>query len=194
MSWIKNLSAEGDQMKKILLMAVVAVLGLSTALAGESYTVTATGNVDGNQKKVHAIVMIDRFSTQAEKDAAQAAFDAGGTTGLAVKLNTMPNVGKLTFEDGRVFDLKLTTQIKVMGGRVVTVITAEPIVFLGADKPGAKPMDGYDVSVIDLSLDEDGKGRGTAAPAAKIKIGNLGGFQVEDYGTRVIWLEDVRKI
>ncbi len=181
-------------MKKLLLMAVVAALSLSAALAGESYTATASGKVDGKNKKVNATITIDRFSTQAEKDAARAAFDAGGTTGLAAKLNAMPAVGKLTFEDGRIFDLKLTSQFKLIDGRFVTVITAKPIAFLGADKPGAKPIDGYDVSVIDLNLKENGRGEGTAAPAAKVKIGDNGAFQVKDYGSKTIWLTDVKKM
>jgi hypothetical protein len=181
-------------MKKLLLMAVVAALSLSAALAGESYTATATGKVDGKNKKVNATITIDRFSTQAEKDEARAAFDAGGTTGLAAKLNTMPAVGNLTFEDGRIFDLKLTNQVKLIDGSFVTVITAKPIAFLGADKPGAKPIDGYDVSVIDLNLKANGRSEGTAAPAAKVKIGNKGGFQVKDYGSKTIWLTDVKKM
>jgi opacity protein-like surface antigen len=181
-------------MKKLLLTAVVAVLSLSAALAAESYTVTATGNVDGKGKSVKATITIDRFSTQTEKDAARAAFDAGGTTGLAAKLKTVPAVGRLTFEDGRVFDLKLTNQFEVMGGRFVTVITAKPIVFLGADQPGAKAIDGFAVSVIDLSLKANGTAEGTAAPAAKVKIGDKGGFQVEDYGSRTIWLKDIKKL
>jgi hypothetical protein len=182
-------------MNKLLMTAVVAAFCLPAALAAESYTATARGTVDGKEKKVTATIIIDRFSTQAEKDAARAAFDAGGTTGLSAKLNTMPSVGKLTFEDGRVFDLKLTNQIKVMsGGRFVTVITAKPIAFLGADKPGAKPVKGFDVGVIDLNLKSNGMGNGTAAPAAKVKIGDMGGFQVEDYGSKTIWLEDVGKM
>jgi hypothetical protein len=182
-------------MKKLWLTAVFAALGLSAAMAGDSYTATATGKVDGKEKKVTAVITIDRFSTQTERDEARAAFNAGGTAGLAAKLNAMPSVGKLSFEDGRVFDLKLTTQFGLMGGgRYITVITARPIAFLGADKPGAKPIEGYDVGVIDLNLKADGKGEGTAAPAAKVKIGNMGGFQVEDYGSQTIWLKDVKKI
>ena len=65
----------------------------------------------------------------------------------------------------------------------MTVITAKPIVFLGADRPGAKATAGYDVSVIDLSLKADGTATGTAAPAAKVKIGDIGSFRVEDYGS-----------
>jgi hypothetical protein len=48
--------------------------------------------------------------------------------------------------------------------------------------------------VIDLNLKENGRGEGTAAPAAKVKIGNKGGFQVKDYGSKTIWLTDVKKI
>jgi hypothetical protein len=183
-------------MNKLLLTTILAaLLSLSAAPAAESYNATATGTVDGMQKTVKVTITIDRFSTQAEKDGARAAFDAGGTTGLAAKLQTMPSVGKLKLEDGRVFELRLTSQVEVLGGgRFVTVITARPIAFLGADKPGAKPIAGYGVGVIDLNLKANGRGDGTAAPAANIKIGASGGFQVEDYGSKTIWLEDVKKM
>jgi hypothetical protein len=182
-------------MNKLLLMTLLAALSLSAAIAAESYTATATGTVDGKQKNVKARITIDRFSTQAEKDGARKAFDAGGTTGLAAKLETMPSVGNLTFEDGRIFDLKLTTQVEVLGGgRFVTVITAKPIAFLDAHHSGEKSTEGYSVGVIDLNLKTSGSSDGTAAPAAKIKIGDSGGFQVEDYGSKTIWLEDVKKI
>ena len=182
-------------MKKLLLIFAVAALSMSHALAGESYTATAIGKVNGIEKKVKATITIDRFSTQPEKEEARAALNAGGTTSLAAKLNSMPVVGKLIFEDGRAFDLKLTNQIVTLGGgRFLTVITAKPISFLGADKPGSKPTEGFGVGVIDLSLQADGRGKGTAAPAAKVKIGDTGGFQVEDYGSKTIWLEDIKKI
>jgi hypothetical protein len=181
-------------MRKLLLTAVFAVLSLPAALAGEAYTATATGNVDGNKKSVRATITIDRFSTQAEKGKARTALDAGGTPGLAAMLNTMPTVGKLTLEDGRVFDLKLANQLDVLGGgRYLTVITARPIAFLGADRPDAKPIKDYAVGVIDLSLKANGEGTGTAAPAAKVKVGDLGGFQVEDYGSKTIWLDNLKK-
>ncbi len=173
-------------MKKVVLAALLALLATSVVFAGESYTATATGKVDGKEQKVTATITIERYSTQAEKDEAKAAFDKGGTTGLAAKLNTMPAVGKLKFEDGREFDLKLANQLEVVGGRFVTVLTAKPIRFIGAEKAGAKPVDGYDVAVIDLDLKAGGKSEGTAAPAAKVKIGDKGGFQVEDYGSKTI--------
>jgi hypothetical protein len=97
-----------------MVTAVVVVLSLHSALAGESYTATAAGQVSGKEKQVRATITIDRFSTQAEKDKARAAFDADGTAGLAASLNTMPSVGKLIFEDGRIFDLKLTSEIKIL--------------------------------------------------------------------------------
>jgi hypothetical protein len=182
-------------MHRLLLTAVFAVLTLPIAVAGESYTATATGKVDGNEKSVKATITIERFSSQAEKDKARAAFDVGGTAGLAVELSKMPSVGKLALEDGRVFDLKLTNQLNVLGGgRFLTVITARPIAFLGADRPDTKPVDDYAVGVVDLNLKANGGGSGTSAPAAKVKIGDHGGFQVEDYGSKTIWLENVRKM
>ncbi len=48
--------------------------------------------------------------------------------------------------------------------------------------------------MIDLELKASGAGEGTAAPAAKVKIGDKGGFQVEDHGSKTIWLKDIKKM
>ena len=97
----------------------------------------------------------------------------------------MPSVGKLILEDGRFFDLKLTNEIRVLGGgRFVTVITAKPIAFLGADRPDAKPVEDYAVGVVDLNLKADGGGTGTAAPAAKVKIGTRAAFRSRIMGPK----------
>jgi hypothetical protein len=78
-------------------------------------------------------------------------------------------------------------------GRLVTVITAEPIVFLGAGLPEAKPKAGHDVAAALLVLDGSGAGHGELAPAATIKTNESGAVVVDDYGDAKVWLKDVAK-
>jgi hypothetical protein len=70
------------------------------------------------------------------------------------------------------------------------MVADEPILFLGAGVPGAKPKAGYDFAIIDLEVDAKGGGSGTIAPAAKVTVKD-GAFVVEDYGGEVVRLTKV---
>jgi hypothetical protein len=72
------------------------------------------------------------------------------------------------------------------------MLTDQPLLFVGAGVPGAKPKAGYDFAVIDIEVDGKGSGSGTIAPAAKIKM-NQGAFVVEDYGAELVRLTAVKK-
>jgi hypothetical protein len=72
-------------------------------------------------------------------------------------------------------------------------VTDQPILFLGAGVPGAKPKDGYDFAVIDIEVDGAGSGSGTLSPAAKITV-KQGAFTVDDYASELVRLTDVKKV
>jgi hypothetical protein len=78
-------------------------------------------------------------------------------------------------------------------GRLLTIVTDQPIVFLGAGMPQAKSKDGYEFGIIDIEVDSTGSGSGTLAPAAKVSI-RQGAIVVDDYGSEVVRLIDVKKV
>ena len=78
-------------------------------------------------------------------------------------------------------------------GRLLTIVTDRPVVFVGARLPGAKPKEGYDFAVIDLVVDAKGGGSGSFAPAAKIRLNPQGSFVVEDYGVEAVRLTALKK-
>ncbi len=77
-------------------------------------------------------------------------------------------------------------------GRLLTIVTDQALLFVGAGVPGAKSQAGYDFAVIDIEVDAKGSGSGTIAPAAKLKM-NGNAFVVEDYAVEVVRLTDVKK-
>jgi hypothetical protein len=44
-----------------------------------------------------------------------------------------------------------------------------------------------------LMVNASGKGRGEMAPACKIKFMESGAPAVDDYGSQVVWLDDIEK-
>ena len=75
-------------------------------------------------------------------------------------------------------------------GRLITLITAEPIYFVGGDLPDAKPKAGYDLGLVLLDL-SSAKGSGEVAPAAKIKVDAQNAVVTDDYGAEVVRLTNI---
>ena len=88
---------------------------------------------------------------------------------------------------------RLTLERTTDKGRLLTIVADQPILFLGAGVPGAKPKEGYDFAIIDIEVDAKGGGAGTLAPAAKIAF-KQGAFVVEDYGAELVRLTGVKKV
>ena len=101
----------------------------------------------------------------------------------------MQDAGVIQLGDRRT-TIKFASQRTTGSGRLVTVLTAQPIVFVGAGLPDAQPRAGFDVALAFLDLQDTG-GIGELAPAAKIGIDHGGALFTEDYGATVIWLNDL---
>ena len=79
--------------------------------------------------------------------------------------------------------------------QTVTVATDQPIYFVGGGRPDAKPRAGYDMAVIRLDVDSIGMGKGSFAPAARVKPTTDGqGVQVADYGGEPAEITSVKRI
>ena len=102
---------------------------------------------------------------------------------MAALLKTMADVGHIEIGGSR-SPLKYAYERPAGAGRLITVITAAPIAYLGADLPGAKPKAGFDLALALLDLSGSGSGTGELAPAAKVRLTDAGAIQTEDYGAR----------
>ena len=77
---------------------------------------------------------------------------------------------------------------------MITVVTDKPVYFVGAGVPGAKSKEGFDVAVIQLTMDSSGVGEGTMAAAARVKPGGPTGVEVDAYETAPVKLLSVMKL
>ena len=193
---------EGEDMTRILwsfmLAGVVALAAgdrvtATLAAQGAAETYSATATVKGPQGQVTApvVVVIERLTTDAERSKAVEALKAGGTTALRQALEKMPAIGHISVGE-RKNPIKYAYTRSVGSGRLVTVISDKPIVYLGEKLPAAKPKAGYDLAFALLNLSADGKGSGELGPAAKVKV-DAGAIVTEDYGAEVVRLTDIVK-
>ena len=176
---------------------------LATALAtpvlprgqatAEGFTATAAVKTAGGASASAPVtITIDRKMPQPEAETLAAAFKTGGAAALRKALVGVSPTGSIQIGAGPATPTRFTLERPTGDGRLLTILTDRPLVFVGAGVPGAKAKEGYDFAVIDLVVDAKGGGSGTIAPAAKIKM-NQGAFVVEDYGAETVRLTAVKK-
>jgi hypothetical protein len=161
---------------------------------GQPLTFTATASVKGPQGSASAPVTITivRFTSAAERDRLVPLVKANDRAGTRKALAAAEDIGTIQVRDHR-FPIKYAYARATGGGRMITVVTAEPILHLGGDAPGAKPKAGYDLALALLVLDAADSGTGELAPAVTLMVNKEGSIETHDYGTEVVRLVDVKK-
>jgi hypothetical protein len=169
----------------------------STALAGaapETFSATATVKTAGGVSATAPVtIVVERTVSAAEADAVAAAFTKGGAAALRKALVALPPAGSIQLGAGKPTPTRLVLERPTDKGRLLTIVSDQPILFLGAGVPGARPKEGFDFAIVDIEVDEKGSGSGTLAPAATIAV-KQGAFVVGDYGSEAIRLTGVKKV
>jgi hypothetical protein len=179
----------------VVLAASVAAAPLAHGQSSvETFTATATVKTAGAASASAPVtIVVDRKMSQSEADTLTAAFKTGGATALRKALAGVPATGSVQVGSGSPTPTRLTLERPTDKGRLLTIVTDRPILFLGAGVPGAKPKEGYDFAVVDIEVDGKGSGTGTLSPAARITV-KQGAFVVDDYASEQVRLVDVKKV
>jgi hypothetical protein len=160
----------------------------------ETFTAMATvKTAGGGTANAPVTIVVDRKMSQEEADSFKGAFKTGGAPALRKKLDGVPATGSIRLGSGTPTPTRLTLERATDKGRLLTIVTDKPILFLGGGLPEAKPKEGYDFGIIDIEVNEKGTGSGTLAPAAKVAV-KQDVFVVEDYSSELIELTDVKKV
>jgi hypothetical protein len=179
----------------VTLTIACAAVAFAQAQAGaETFSATATVKTAGGAAATSPVsIVIDRKLSQADTDRLTAAFKEGGAAGLRKALGGAAAAGSIRLGSGEPTPARIVVERATDKGRLITVVTDKPILFLGAGVPGAKAKEGYDFAVLDLEVDAKGNGGGTLAPAAKVTL-KQGAFVVEDYAQELVRLTGVKKV
>jgi len=174
----------------VLVVGALCATAVSAQTGLETFTATASVKKGGASASVPARVTVTRYTSDAERETVLKAIKDGGTPGLRKALATLTDAGFIQLGERRTA-VKFAAQRPTASGRLLTVVTAEPILFLGAGIPAAKPQTGFDVAVAIIELKEGGGGLGDLSPAAKVSVDEGGALMIEDYGATVIWLNAI---
>jgi len=136
---------------------------------------------------------IQRTSSDAERETLLTALRDGGSGELWKTLGKMEPVGRIQLEGRLGYDLRYAREItETDGTRHIIVATDRPIQF--AEIRGATRSRDYDISVIELLVDADGKGSGTAIPAAQVVLDEASGdIRLVNLSTSPVQLLNVRR-
>jgi hypothetical protein len=179
-------------------MTMKTTLGVMFAVAalsaqGTALTFKATASVSSPTKKasVPVTIHIDRFITDADRDKVMAVVNANDHAGTTKTLAALPDIGYIALGEKRT-PIKYAYARSTGDGRLITVVTAQPIYFIGGSEKNAKPKEGYDLALALLVLNGQDAGDGELAPAVRIKVDN-GAVVTDDYGVEKVRLLKVTK-
>jgi hypothetical protein len=180
------------------LLACVAAVAAASAASGqptaETFNATATIKTAGGATATAPVVItVTRKMTQKEADTFTGAFASGGVAGLRKALSGVPPTGTIQVGAGKPTPTRLTLERPTDKGRLLTIVTDQPIALLGAGLPQAKPKEGYDFGIVDITVDAQGGGSGTMSPAAKVTV-KQGAFVVDEYSGELVQLGALKKV
>jgi hypothetical protein len=176
-----------------LVTAIALTVTLSAQSRPETYTANAAVKTAGGAS-LSAPITIDvtGWTSEADRRRLAGVLKSGDHAALQKQLAEMKTLGTVTL--GKTpFDAKYAYAMTSSEGRIITVVTATPMFFIGAGAPGAKPRGGHDFGVVTIEVNDAGSGKGTLTPAASLKMSDSDAIVVEDYSVELVTLPDVRK-
>ena len=157
-------------------------------------TFTARAEVLGQDAGAAATVTVHINAYTGERNLAAMtdALKVGGYPAFVLALRKAPEVGYVDV-NGRKATVRWARQQAAGTGRTISVVTDQPLFFIGGGSVDAQPRAGFELGVILMEVDSIGLGTGSMAPAARVKAGGATGVQVEDYGEHNVKLATVKK-
>jgi len=184
----------------VFLRGLTASLLFVSLIAPQSYKNTAPESFRANGQVTKGAggaasainIQIDRYTTDADHETLVNALKSGGHTAFVEALHHAPQVGSVKIGQ-RAVPVRWARQRAQGDGRRIAVVTDGPVFFVGGGALDAKPTAGFDVAVVEFTVDSVGLGKGTMAPAARVKPGGPIGVEIEDYGGSRITLSTVTR-
>ena len=142
-------------------------LVVSAQAKNATATVTSTLNI-----------RVERMMTETNRTKVTDALKYGGYGNFLPALRTLPAIGTIALDTREVQVRYVREQPDGKGYRLI-LVADRPLFFLGAD--AAKARAGYELTMVDLRIDEHGAGTGTMAGAARVKPAPDGSVILDNY-------------
>ena len=173
----------------MVMAAVLAVPQAAPPAGPETFDLVASATPKGTKGAITVpmTVTLERYTPEHERTKMTDGLKYNGYPGFLNALRDAPQVGTLTVA-GETFAIRWAHQIPTATGRTITLVTDQPVFFVGGLRKDAKPKGGYETSVTQLVLDKNGKGTGSMAAAARVKPGGETGVRIDNYAEQPVKL------
>jgi hypothetical protein len=145
----------------------------------ETIDATAMGTSTQMGKTVSIKVIINQFSTQADRQVLVDAFKKGQSQGLVKALEDMKPVGRIAITGTVGTDLAYIALIPSPTGRKIRFATNRPIRFAEAYNAGPSTAFNLTAGEFDLNDSDKNKSGGVLYPASQLIINKQGQLQME---------------
>ncbi|MGA8730103.1 MAG: hypothetical protein WB608_15225 [Terracidiphilus sp.] len=164
-------------------LALLLAMAIPANSAGDRKTetidATAMGTSTQMGKNVSVKVIINQYSTQADRQVLIDAFKKGQSPGLVKALEDMKPVGRIAITGTLGFDLSYIALIPSPTGRKIRFATNRPIKFAEAYNNGRSTAYNLTAGEFDLDDSDKSKNAGVLYPAAQLIINKQGQLQFE---------------
>jgi hypothetical protein len=177
-------------------VAVAAAMGAVATRAEERFTAQAVNmsNVGPSGAVGTVDIIIERYSTEAERNRFLAALTERGNDGLLDAFQNAPSIGKVGPTGSVGFDIRYAHEMPGEdGGRQIVIASDRRMSFLEvANRP--RTVD-YPFTVVQLRLDNDGTGEGKASVFTRIEVDKRNNALVlENFASQPVDLKSVRTL
>ncbi|HVM76492.1 MAG TPA: hypothetical protein VMT75_12665 [Candidatus Saccharimonadales bacterium] len=186
------------RLKHLAALLTFAALAVTSARAQEpkppvpaQYAATAIGQAGATAGRTFGMnIYIQGTTTNGERDELLGLLKQKGQNGLVSKLEDSKDLGRVAPLGGVGTGMRFVRIIpKKDGGLHIVMATNRPISFPELWN-GTRSRD-YEIGIVTLDVDKNGKGSGSFAPACKVKFNKKGELEVETYGQKPFRLANV---
>jgi hypothetical protein len=189
--------------RNVQLASIVAAIALSGAIALAQFAAQSGPVLTGGPEDISASVIannelgsglgtvqihITRWSTDADRKRLLTVLRESGPQKLLKELQKMPRVGTIRTPNSVGYDLHFALQTAVGDGRRIVISTDRPIDHWEATDH-TRTLD-YPFTIIQMQLDQNGKGTGTMSYATKVEA-NDDVILIEDYASTPFRLTNI---
>jgi hypothetical protein len=172
-------------------LGIAAVVGAQTNGVAERFSAVAVDLDRGNAIPIQ--IVINRWSTDAERDRLMNVMMSKGANALLETLQDAPRVGYIRSNTSLGWDLHFASRVRGEdGGQRIIIATDRPMSFSETWNQ-SRSVD-YPFTIIELRVNDSGEGDGTMSLATKVipdKANNI--VTLENYDIQRIRLQQVKR-
>lgn len=174
----------------VLILSCQPLSRASAAAPAEIFAAEAIGTSAGFKADTRITLTIDRFTSETDRDELMASLKRGGPFASRTVLSKAFDAGMVEIGAQRL-PIKYAYSETTDQGRLITVVTAQPINVTDDDRAIAIAMARREFGLIILVVPESAPGHGELIPAMNIRFGSQGAIVTDGYKGRTILLSNV---